>query len=99
MLEWVVIKSLEIKKCFNGNTQNNEEVNALIWKRPKAICVSLTVLEIGTASVVIYFNDGMVGMLRCLSKLGITPGSNSFDYCNNKRDITGSNSIDYCNKR
>ena len=76
------------------------KVNALIWKRcPKAICVSLTVLKIGTASVVIYFNDGMVGMLRYLSKLGITPGSNSIDYCNNKRDTTGSNSIDYCNKR
>lgn len=38
-----------------------------------------------TASVMIYFNDGMFGMLRGLAKLGVTPDSNSIHYCD-KRD-------------
>ena len=41
----------------------------------------MTVLEIGTASVLININDGMVGMLRVLAKLGIIPGSSFIDYC------------------
>ena len=90
MLKWVVFmkffKNLEIKKCLHGKTENNEEVNVLIWKRcPQNIYVELTVLEIGTASTVINFNDGMIGMLRVLAKLGIIPSSNFIDYCN-KRD-------------
>ena len=40
----------------------------------KNIYVGLTVLEIGTASAVTNFDDGMVGMLRVLVKLGVIPG-------------------------
>ena len=54
-------KNLKIKKCLLGKTQNNDAVNALIWKRcPKDNYVGLTVLEIGTASSVINFNDGRI---------------------------------------
>ena len=56
-----VFINLDIENCFHDKTQNNDGVNALIWKCcPKDICVGLTVLEISTASAVINFNDGMV---------------------------------------
>ena len=55
-----------LKKCLHGKTQtNNEGINALIWKScPKDIYVGLNVLEISTASTMIVFNDGMVGMFN-----------------------------------
>ena len=55
-----------LKKMSYSKTQNNNErINALLWKRcPKDIYVGLTVLEIGTASAVIHFSDPMVGMVR-----------------------------------
>ena len=55
-----------LKKMSYGKTQNNNErINALLWKRcPKDIYVGLTVLEIGTASAVINFSESMVGMVR-----------------------------------
>ena len=48
------------KKCLDGKTQNNNEsINNLIWKIcPKDVYVGRTVLEIGTASAVINFNEG-----------------------------------------
>ena len=42
----------------------------------------MTELEGGAASVMIDFNNGMLGMLRVLTKWGIMPGSNCIDYCN-----------------
>ena len=56
-----VFKNLEIEKCLHGKTQKNEGVNTLIGKHcPKGIYVGFTVLEIGVASTVTIFNDGMV---------------------------------------
>ena len=60
-------------------------LNAIIWKRcPKDIYVGLTVLETGTASAVINFNDGMVGITKVLTKLGMIPGSKCITYCHQK---------------
>ena len=75
-----------LKKCFHGKTQNNNEgLNAIIWKCcPKDVYVGLTVLEIGTASAVINFNDGMVGITKVLTKLGMIPGSKCITYCHQK---------------
>lgn len=47
----------------------------------KNIYLGVAVLEISAASAVIKFNDGKVGMLRVLVRLGIIPGSNCTDYC------------------
>ena len=44
----------------------------------------MTVTEIGETSAVINFDDDIVGMLRTLAKLGITPGSNSIEYYNKR---------------
>ena len=66
-----------LKKCLHGKTQiNYESINNFIWKRcPKDIYVGRTVLEIGTASAVINFNDGFQGMLKVFQELGINPGN------------------------
>ena len=54
------------KKCLDGKTQNNNKsINNLIWKScPKDVYVGRTVLEIGTASAVINFNEGFQEMLK-----------------------------------
>ena len=59
-----------LKKCLYGKRQKNKElINNLIWKRcPKDVYVGHTVLEIGTASVVINFNERFQGMLKVLKK-------------------------------
>lgn len=44
----------------------------------------MTILDIGTTSAVINFNDSFVGMLRVLAKLVIIPGINSIG-CGNKK--------------
>ena len=45
-----IFKNFKIKICLHGKTQNNERVNALIWKScPKDIYVGLTGPEIGAA--------------------------------------------------
>ena len=49
----------------------------MLFKKHKGF----TVLEIGIASAVINFNNGMVWMLRVSVKLGVISGSNSIDYC------------------
>ena len=74
------------KKCLHGKTQNNNEgINAIIWKRcPKDVYVGLTVPEIGTASAVINFSDGMVGITKVLTKLEVIPGSKCITYCHQK---------------
>ena len=49
-----------LKKCLYGKTQNNNEsTNNLIQKRfPQNVYVGRAVLQIGTASAVINFNEG-----------------------------------------
>ena len=60
-----------LEKCLHGKTQNNNKsINNLIWKRrPKDGYVRRTVLEIGTASGVINFNEEFQGMLKVLKNL------------------------------
>ena len=55
---------------FAGKTQNKESINNLIWKRClKDVYVGSTVLEIGTASAVINFNEGFQGMIKVFKNL------------------------------
>ena len=65
-----------LKKCLHGNTQNpNESINSIIWSKcPKAIYVSKTVLEIGTCSAILEFNDGSYGVKSVLNYFGIRSG-------------------------
>ena len=66
-----------LRKCLHGQTQNaNEALNKLIWSRcPKTNFASRSIVEIATASAVLYFNDGSSGILRVLQKLNIDPGA------------------------
>ena len=53
--------------------QDNELVNALIWKVcPRDVYLRLTVLKIGTSPALINVNNRMVGMLRVLANMGYT---------------------------
>ena len=55
---------------FAGKAQNKESINNLIWKRClKDVYVGRTVLEIGTASAVINFNEGFQGMIKVFKNL------------------------------
>jgi len=53
---------MKICRCLEGTTQNpNEAVNQIIWKKKcsKETFVSKSVLDIGVASAVLQFNDGL----------------------------------------
>ena len=75
-----------LKKCLHGKTQNNNEsTNNVIWKRcSKDIYVGRNVLELGTVTTVINFNDGYQGMLKVFKELGINLGEYCINSCENK---------------
>ena len=72
-----------LSKCIHGRTQNvNESLNQLIWKRcPKDVYVERFTLEIGVASAVISFNDGLCGIGMVLKALNIEPGAQLATFC------------------
>ena len=71
------------QKYLHGKTQNNNEsLNGLIWKRcPKDVFVGRVTLELGVASAVITFNDGLSGIIEVFNKLNIKPGTFCGKYC------------------
>ena len=70
-----------LQRCLHGKTQNNECLNGVIWKRlPKDTFVGRTMLEIGTCSAIINFNDGAVGFLNLMRKLCLRDGPFTWDY-------------------
>ena len=75
-----------LKKCLLAKTQNNNKsINNLIWKKcPKDVYVGRTVLEIGTASAVINFNERFQGMLKVFKELGIKTGEYCVNFCEKK---------------
>ena len=55
-----------LSNCLDGLTQNNNEsLNALIWKKcPKDVYVSRDIIEIRVVSVVLEFNNGTQGVRK-----------------------------------
>ena len=72
-----------LSKCLHGKTQNNNEsLNGLIWKRcPKDVFIGCTTLELGVASAIISFNDGLGGAVTVFSELSISPGKYTDEHC------------------
>lgn len=70
-----------LKKCLHGRTQNpNESFNNVIWSRvPKNVFVGLRTLKLGVYDSVITFNNGNIGRIKVLEKLGLQPGSNTIE--------------------
>ena len=64
-------------KCVHGSTQNNNEsINNVIWKRvPKYIYVGWEALEMGVASAVINYNNGLNGISDVYNELSMEVGS------------------------
>ena len=64
-----------LSKCLHRQTQNNNEsLNALIWKRcPKDFFIGKKVLEISMNSAIIAFNDGSTAVDKVISAGGIEP--------------------------
>ena len=62
-----------LSKCLHRKAQNNNEaLNAFIWKRlPKDIFVGRNVMEIGICSAVMNFNDGHLGFMKVLTGFSI----------------------------
>ena len=65
-----------LKKCLHGLTQNNNEaLNAIIWKRcPKHIFVNRNIIEMSVNSAITNFNEGTYGIIDVLKNLGIRIG-------------------------
>ena len=63
-------------KCVHGLTQNNNEsINNVIWKRvPKDIYVGREVLEMGVASAVKNYNNGLNGISDVYNELSMEVG-------------------------
>ena len=66
-------------RCLDGTTQNpNEALDQIVWKKcPKDTFISKIGLEIGVASAVINFNDGMSGFEKLFSHLNLSVGVNT----------------------
>ena len=64
-------------KCAHGLTQNNNEsINNVIWKRvPKDIYVGWEALEMGVASAVINYNNGLNGISDVYNEHSMEVGS------------------------
>ena len=63
-------------RCLDGETQNaNESLNGVIWKRcPKDVYVGSFTLKVAVASAVISFNDGLSGIKKVISSVGMSEG-------------------------
>ena len=72
-----------LSQCLHGKTQNNNEsLNGLIWKRcPKDVFVGRTTLELGFATAIISFNDGLGSVVKVFSELNILPGKYTEEHC------------------
>ena len=70
-----------LSRCLEGTTQNpNEAFSQIIWKKcPKDIFISRHVLEIGVASAVTNFNDGVMGLSRIFQSLELSFGKYSIE--------------------
>ena len=75
-----------LSQCLEGITQNpNEAFNQIIWKKcPKDIFISRHVLEIGVASAVINFNDGVMGLSRIFQSRDLPFGKYSMECASDK---------------
>ena len=75
------------RKCLHGETQNsNEAFNNIIWNNcPKNVYLGRSVLEIGTNSAVLDFNDGSFGVSSVFKYFGISNGY-FFDQLSVNRD-------------
>ena len=65
-----------LSRCLDGTTQNpNEAFNQIIWQKcPKSVFVTKKVLDIGVASAVINYNDGLRGFENLFSFLKVPFG-------------------------
>ena len=72
-----------LRKCLHGNTQNNNEgLNAFIWKRlPKDIFVGRHVLQMAVCSAVLHYNSGAERMMDVLKRLDLNVGNFTKQYC------------------
>ena len=77
-----------LSKCLHWKTQNNNKsINNGIWKLClKDISVGRKTLEIGVASAVISFNDGISGVLSVFKKLNIPYGTYTTKFCKGRND-------------
>ena len=70
-----------LSRCLEGTNQNaNEAFNQILWRKcPKNTFVSKDVLEMGTFSSVVSFNDGFLALANVLKNLHLTPGKYLID--------------------
>ena len=70
-----------LSRGLEGTKQNpNEAFNQIIWKKcPKDIFISRHELEIGAASAVISFNDGVMGLSQIFQSLDLSFGKYSLE--------------------
>ncbi|KYN06620.1 hypothetical protein ALC62_02423 [Cyphomyrmex costatus] len=72
-----------LNRCLGGFTQNNNEsFNATVWAiAPKCISSGKTVLDIAGNLAVCTFNDGISSVMEVIRQLGMTVGTNCYNFC------------------
>ena len=84
-----------LSKCLHGQTQNeNECLNAFIWRKcPKDVYVSRKIVEIGSSSAIIEFNEGKSGKQKVIKALGMSTGMFTMKGCSRMDTMRISNSV------
>ena len=77
-----------LSRCLEGTTQNpNEAFNQIIWKKcPKDVFVCKDILDIGVASAIVNYNDGLSGLGNIFHSMNLKFGYHGFIGASKKDD-------------
>ena len=72
-----------LERCLGAfNQNNNESLNAVIWKfAPKTLFSGTSVIHTAANIATVLFNDGHMGLLNILEELDISIGETLYQYC------------------
>jgi hypothetical protein len=75
-----------LERCLGGfNQNNNESLNAMIWKiAPKILFSGTEVVHAAANIATIIFNEGYIGLLQVVQLMNMTIGPNLHNYCKEK---------------
>jgi len=74
-----------LKRCISSYTQNNNEnFNSIVWSlAPKSVSsdADKVILDIAVTIATCVYNDGLTSIMKIMELLGITIGSNCYNFC------------------
>jgi len=90
-----------LKRCVGSCTQNNESFNSIVWSlAPKSVSSDKVDLDIAATIATCVYNDGLTSIMKIMELLGITIGSNCYNFCQKIEPYQAFGAIaDWCSKR